>query len=139
MPHVQLPEDNTATIHARKALTERKVRAISNAYMASMGVIGKLEKAGYNPADSTTWHAYNELTDQEREAIEGHEVALIVNFVKEWSLGDLPTEETALDLPSEIFTALKEAAEKEWLGTTDSPFDVDGAINPLAEGVASTD
>lgn len=138
MPHIQLPGDNAATIHARGALTERKVRSISNAYMAALGVIGKLEKAGYDPTNSTTWHAYNELTPEERDALNGHEAALIVAFVKEWSLGTLPTTESVLDLPSDIFTAIKEACEAEWMGSTKDDFGPDGVANPLAPGVAST-
>jgi hypothetical protein len=138
MPHIQLPNDETATIVQRNTLTERKVREISHAYMASIAVIGKLTKAGYESEDPTTWSHYSELTKEEQTSIDAYEGVLIVAMLKEWSRGELPTQESIYEVPGPTFRALKEACEAEWMSATED-FSPDGVINPKADTAASSD
>jgi hypothetical protein len=46
-------------------------------------------------------------------------------MVKSWSLGDLPTLDSALDLPKAVFEALAEACGIEFNKTSDFSPDID--------------
>ena len=130
MPALELPNGASAIIATRNEISERTSRKIARAYMVAGATIAHLIELGYDEADPSTWSAYSKLTDQEREAVDGYEAALIVGLVKSWSLGDLPNEDSVYDLPSETFRALATACGDAYSKTEE--FGPDGVTDPKA-------
>lgn len=130
MPLIELPNSQSAVIVSKDELTERATRAIARAYMAAAGAASNIAKQGFNELDPSTWSVLTSVPEEEQEALDGYQVALIAHMVKSWTLGDLPTTESALDLPKATFDALVTACADEFNRTTD--FGPDGALDPKA-------
>ena len=130
MPALELPNGASAIIATRNEISERTSRKIARAYMVAGATVARLLELGYVEDDPSTWTAYSKLDDNEREAIDGYEASLIVGFVKSWSLGDLPNEDSVYDLPSETFRALATACGDAYSKTEE--FGPDGVTDPKA-------
>ena len=128
MPIVQLPNNQSAVICAREEITERTTRAISRAYMKAAGTAAKLANLGFDDKDPKTWGIFADISEDDQANLDGYQAQLIVGLVKQWTLGELPTLESALDLPKATFDALSEACDIEFNG---SSVDTEPAIDPL--------
>lgn len=129
MKVVSLPNNQSATIRSRGEITERASRKISRARMASMAVMARLVNAGFDESKVETWSEWN-LNDEDSSALDGFQSTLIAEMVTEWTLGEPPTSETALDLESATFDALVKACDDEFNQVDD--FTPDGVVNPKA-------
>lgn len=125
MPAINLPNGASAIIKTKDEVSERTTRQISRAYMKAAGTAAKLSNLGFNEKDPTTWSVFAEISDEDQANLDGYQAALIVGMVKSWSLGELPTEDTALDLPKATFDELSDACAKEFNGSTDFGPDID--------------
>ena len=128
MPIVQLPNNQSAVICAREEITERTTRDISRAYMKAAGTAAKLAILGFDDKDPKTWGIFADISEDDQANLDGYQAQLIVGLVKQWTLGELPTLESALDLPKATFYALSEACAIEFNG---SSVDTEPAIDPL--------
>ena len=118
MPLIQLPNNQSAVIASREEITERTSRAISRAYMRAAGTAAKLATLGFDDKDPKTWGLFADISEDDQANLDGYQAQLIVGLVKQWTLGDLPTLESALDLPKATFDALSEACGVEFNGST---------------------
>jgi len=118
MPIVSLPNNQSAVIASREEITERTSRAISRAYMRAAGTAAKLATLGFDDQDPKTWGLFADISEDDQANLDGYQAQLIVGLVKQWTLGDLPTLESALDLPKATFDALSEACGVEFNGST---------------------
>jgi len=134
VPLVELPNGQSAIIASKEEITERTSRAISRAYMKAAGTAAKLASLGFDDADPKTWGIFAEISDDDQANLDGYQAELIVGLVKQWTLGDLPTLETALDLPKATFDALSEACGAEFNGSTLS---TEPDVDPKAPTAAS--
>jgi len=134
VPLVELPNGQSAIIASKEEITERTSRAISRAYMKAAGTAAKLASLGFDDADPKTWGIFAEISDDDQANLDGYQAELIVGLVKQWTLGDLPTLETALDLPKATFDALSEACGVEFNGSTLS---TEPDVDPKAPTAAS--
>jgi hypothetical protein len=119
MPAINLPNNQSAILYSRDEITERIARTISRAYLKAAGSAAKLAASGFDETKPETWTAFAEMSDEDRDNLDGYQAALIAGMVKSWSIGDLPTFDSALDLPKAIFEALSEACAAEFNGSTD--------------------
>ena len=97
--------------------------------MEAAATAAKLASLGFDDTDPTTWSAFAALTEEDQQALNGYQAQLIVGLVKQWTIGELPTLETALDLPKATFDALASACGDEFNGSTIS---TEPAIDPKA-------
>jgi len=130
MPAVSLPNGASAIIASRSELSERASREIARSMMLAGATASKLVSIGFDDNDPSTWSKWSELTAEEQDAVNGFETTLIVQMVRSWSLGDLPTASNVLDLAKPIFDALSKACLDEYNNVVE--FSPDGAIDPLA-------
>lgn len=131
MPIIELPNGQSAVIRSREEISERISRTISRAYLEAVSVAAKLVKTGFDDANPASWDALASLNDTERNALDGYQVALVVGMISSWTLGDLPTHDTALDLPKATFDALVNACSEEFQGKSEE-FGPDGVEDPKA-------
>ena len=131
MPTVELPASQSAVIARKEDISERATRSITRAYMAAAGAATRLASAGFNDLDPSTWGVIGSISEEDQNALDGYQAALIVNMVRSWTLGDLPTLETALDLPKATFDALVLACAEEFNRTEE--FGPDGVTDPKAD------
>ena len=129
MPIVPLPNNQSAVIMSRDEVSERVNRAISRAYMRAAGTAAKLASLGFDDKDPKTWTVFADITDEDQGNLDGYQAQLIVGLVKQWTLGDLPTLESALDLPKATFDALSEACGIEF---NSAPINTEPDIDPKA-------
>lgn len=106
MPIVQLPNNQSAVIASRDEITERTTRSISRAYLRAAGTAAKLNNLGFDDKDPSTWGIFADISEDEQANLDGYQAELIVGLVKQWTLGDLPTLETVVDLPKATFDVL---------------------------------
>ena len=132
MPAINLPNNHSAILYSRDEISERTARSISRAYLKAAGSASKLSNLGFDETKPETWSAFSDMSDEDRDSLDGFQSALIVGFVKSWSLGDLPTVDSALDLPKPIFEALSEACGNEFNNVTDFSPDPDPKV-PTAD------
>jgi len=125
MPAVNLPNGQSAILYARDEVTERTARTISRSYMKAAGTAAKLTNLGFDEAKPESWTIFAEISDEDRDNLDGYQAALIAGMVKSWSLGELPTTDSALDLPKSVFEALAEACANEFNNTSDFSPDTD--------------
>jgi hypothetical protein len=135
MPAVNLPNGQSAILFSKDEVTERTARNISRAYLKAAGAALKIAKLGFDEQKPETWGVMSDIDDDDREALDGYQAALIAGMVKQWTLGDLPTAETALDLPRATFVALADACGEEFNRTDD----FDPHIDPKAPTAGSSD
>lgn len=129
MPIIQLPNNQSAVITPKEEVTERVSRAISRAYLRAAGTAAKLASQGFSETDPSTWSIFADISDEDQANLDGYQAQLIVGMVKQWTLGDLPTLESALDLPKATFDALSEACGVEFAG---AGVNVEPDIDPKA-------
>ena len=125
MPAINLPNGQSAILYARDEVTERTARTISRSYMKAAGTAAKLTNLGFDEAKPESWTIFAEISDEDRDNLDGYQAALIAGMVKSWSLGELPTTDSALDLPKPVFEALAEACANEFNNTPDFSPDTD--------------
>ena len=125
MPAINLPNNQSAILYSRDEISERTARSISRAYMKAAGAAAKLVSLGFNENDPDSWSVFSGISDEDRDDLDGYQAALIVGMVQSWSLGDLPTPESALDLPKNIFDALATACSDEFNKVIDTEPNLD--------------
>ena len=125
MPAINLPNNQSAILYSRDEISERTTRSISRAYMKAAGSAAKLTNLGFDETKPESWTIFAEISDEDRDNLDGYQAALSVGLVKSWSLGDLPTLDSALDLPKPVFEALAEACSNEFNNSTDFSPDID--------------
>lgn len=130
MPAVELPNGQSAILHNRDEISERVSRRIARAYMVAGATAARLVELGYDESNPLSWAKYADLTDEERNNLDGYEAELVVGFVKSWSLEATPTLDVVLDLPRSIFRVLADASLEEWNRTDE--FGPDGVNDPKA-------
>jgi len=86
--------------------------------MRAAGTAAKLATLGFDDQDPKTWGLFADISEDDQANLDGYQAQLIVGLVKQWTLGDLPTLESALDLPKATFDALSEACGVEFNGST---------------------
>lgn len=126
---VQLPNNESAVLRDYDELTERQYRRIGGALRGAMEQAGKLMAEGFNENDPKTYGMLKDLGD-EGTAIQEYQDRCIVEMVKSWTLGELPTMDTVKDLPKKTYDVLAEAAVDATRDTTD--FTAAGATDPKA-------
>ena len=131
MPAIELPNGQSAIIYSKDEMSERVARNISRAYMSAAGSAAKLSINGFDADNPATWSVFSEISETDRDAIDGYQAQLIAGMVRSWTLGELPTAETALDLPRKTFEVLAGACGEEFNRVED--FSPDGAIDPKAD------
>ena len=132
MPAINLPNGQSAILYSRDEVTERTARTISHAYMKAAGSAAKLTNLGFDENKPESWTIFAEMSDEDRDNLNGYQAALIAGLVKSWSYGDLPTADSALDLPKSVFEALAEACATEFSDTPDFSPDPDPKA-PIAD------
>jgi hypothetical protein len=120
MPAINLPNNQSAILYGRDEISERTARSISRSYMKAAGAAATLVKLGFDESNPDSWSVFSNLEDSDRDSLDGYQAALIVGMVQSWSLGDLPTLESALDLPKNVFDALATACADEFNGTVNT-------------------
>ena len=125
---ISLPNNESATLRSYKELSERQARRIRAALRGALEQAGNLTAKGFDENDPSTWGVLKEIEGDEGTAIEYYQDRCIVEMVKSWTLGELPTIETAGDLPSETYALLAEAAVAQTRDDTD--WSADGATDP---------
>ena len=131
MPAIELPNGQSAILFSKDEISERTARRISGSYLKAAAIGGKMVEENVDLSDSQqVVNAMAHMTDEERADLSGFDAAVIVGMVRSWTLGDLPTAETVLDLPQNIFRALAKASSDEFNRIEE--FGPDGAIDPKA-------
>jgi len=125
MPAINLPNGQSAILYSRDEVTERTARIISRSYMKAAGSAARLTNLGFDENKPESWTIFAEMSDEDRDNLNGYQAALIAGLVKSWSYGDLPTADSALDLPKSVFEALAEACATEFNNTPDFSPDPD--------------
>jgi hypothetical protein len=124
---VSLPNNESATLREYGELTERAARRIRASLRAALEQASTIAAAGFDETDPKTWGALKDM-GEEHTAIEIYQDRCIVEMVKTWSLGDLPTMETVGDLAATTYALLAEQAVTATRDETE--FTVDGAADP---------
>ena len=125
MPVIELPNNQSAIIKTRDEITERVSRRIASAYMRAAGSAAKLAEKGLDEKDPTTWTVWADVSDEDQANLDGYQAELIVGLVTSWTLGDLPTTDSCLDLPKPTFDALALACAEEFNNVVDTSPDID--------------
>jgi len=125
MPAINLPNGQSAILYSRDEISERTARNISRSYLKAAAAAARLAKLGFDENDPNSWSIFSEIPESDRDDLDGYQAALIVNMVQSWSIGELPTLETALDLPKATFDALAVACADEFNNTIDTGPDID--------------
>ena len=133
MPLIELPNGQSAVIASREEISERTTRSISRAYLSAASVAARLSSLGFDNAKPETWGAYNDLDSADIANMDAYQAELIVGLVKNWTLGELPTLESVLDLPKVTFDKLAEACGNEFNG---SSINTEPDVDPKAPTVA---
>ena len=132
MPAINLPNNQSVILYSREEVSERTARKISRAYMKAAGTATKLTNLGFDDKNPETWTIFSDISDEDQNNLDGYQAELIAGMVKQWSLGDLPTADSALDLPKNVFEQLAEACANEYNQTPDFSPDIDPKA-PIAD------
>ena len=125
---VELPNNQSAVLRNYDELTERQARRIRSSLRSALELAGVIATSGYDDNDPSTYKILKDMDEGEGTAIDDYTDRCIVEMVKSWTLGDLPTMETVGDLPTATYAVLGEAAV---LQTRDNEqFTADGAADP---------
>jgi hypothetical protein len=125
MPAINLTNGQTAIIFSKDEISERTNRAISRAFLKAASTAAKLTNLGFDDKDPATWAVFSEISDDDQANLDGYQAALIAGMVKSWSMGELPTAETVVDLPKSIFDELAAVCGEEYNKTVDLSPDTD--------------
>jgi hypothetical protein len=131
MPTIELPNSQSAVIARKEDISERASRNITRAYMAAAGAASRLSGSGFDETNPSTWGVFADISEQDQNALDGYQAALVVNMVRSWTLGELPTLDSVLDLPKATFDALVAASSDEFNRITE--FGPDGVNDPKAD------
>jgi len=126
---VSLPNNESATLREYGELTERAARRIRASLRAALEQASAIAAGGFDETKPETWGALKGMGD-DQTAIEVYQDRCIVEMVKGWTLGELPTMETVGDLPAATYALLAEQAVAA--SRDDTEFGVDGAPDPKA-------
>jgi len=130
MPAVNLQDGTSVIIATRRELSERSVRAISDAFMSAGAAAAKLVELGFDEMKPETWSAWSMVPEENKDDVRGYQATLILHMVKSWSKGELPNAESVLDLPSETFQELSNLCGIEFNNV--QSFSPDGVTDPKA-------
>ena len=130
MPLIELPNGQSAIIRNRDEITERQSRVVSKAYLRAATSAVKMAEFGFDDTNPATWGVVGKLSAEDQEGLTAYQAALVVAMVSSWTLGDLPTEDSVLDLPKATFDLLSEACGEEYNKTPE--FGPDGVKDPKA-------
>ena len=122
---ITLPNDAWAELRDPKAVPERLRRPVSQALL----VMGKNQEA-MTAADATT------LSAEALASFESLNDLLIVARVSAWSLNTPVSLESVLDLPSDLYNALREATAPgmmEMMPDFSASEDKDSPTNPFSD------
>jgi hypothetical protein len=133
---VSLPNNESAVLRDYEELTERQARRIRAALRGALEQAGTLAAAGFDEDDPNTWGVLKDL-GSEGTAIETYQDRCIVEMVKSWTLGDLPTMDTVADLPEDTYSQLAIASMNATRGETTDP--LEAAADPKAPTENSND
>jgi len=106
---VSLPNNESATLREYGELTERAARRIRASLRAALEQASSIAAGGFDETKPETWGALKGM-GEEHTAIEIYQDRCIVEMVKAWTLGDLPTLESVADLPQKTYSILGESA-----------------------------
>lgn len=119
MARIELPDGNWAELRAPAELSERQRRLLRRSVPPMSALDLKMKgirkdaaaEAGVaaDDVELTDEEFVSKLSSDEMDVIYDTQCASIVAYVKEWSLGELPTLESVLDLPGPIFDELAKA------------------------------
>jgi len=132
MPAINLTNGQTAIIFSKEEISERTNRSISRAFLKAASTAAKLTNLGFDDKDPGTWGVFSEISDDDQANLDGYQAVLIAGMVKSWSLGDLPTAETVVDLNKATFDELAAACGEEYNKTVDLSPDTDPKA-PIAD------
>ena len=125
---VELPNNQSAVLREYDELTERQARRIRGALRGWLEQAGIMSASGFDEADPATWGNLKDLGIDET-AYERYADRCIVEMVKSWTFGDLPTMETVGDLlPATTYQKLSDKAIE--LSRGDEASGVEGATDP---------
>jgi len=132
MQTIELPNGQSAVLKSRDIITERMDREIQKAQMRAAALSSKLQGAGFDPSDSTSWSALGTLNDDEFNILNAYNEVLILTFLASWTLnnGVLPDAEALRDLPKATYDVLSDACVRTYGGLPD--FSPDAVIDPKA-------
>ena len=141
MPHIILPNDQSAVIYAQEDLSERSSRTIELAYLEALQTSAKISRMGLDfdatvSADDPDIEAkledlYSKMSVPDVQKMRAYEATLIVQMVKSWDVTDsLPTDETVLDIPRATFTKLAAECAAEFNKTEP---EAEGEPDPKAD------
>ena len=130
MPLIELPNGQSAAIKNLEEINERQSRVVSKAYLRAATSAVKLAELGFDDTDPSTWGVIGNLSEEDQEGLTAYQAALIVAMVSSWTLGELPTEDSVLDLPKATFDKLSEGCADEYNRTEE--FGPDGVKDPKA-------
>lgn len=133
MPLVELPNGQSAVIANKDEISERVSRSISRAFMRAASSASSLTSLGFDETDPSTWITYSQLSEEDLSNLDNYQSELIVGLVRQWTLGDLPTAESVLDLPKPTYEALAVACAREF---NNVGVDTEPAIDPKVPTVA---
>jgi hypothetical protein len=119
---VSLPQDAWANLKSKGEISERVSRELGRTLMESSYIADKLNKAGFDDADASTYHLYAQLTPDEQTGLNAIQTVLIRSFTTSWSFEQPITDDAIVDLPKPVYDALAEACLKEWT-REDDPLD----------------
>ena len=125
---IELPNNESATLRTYGELSERSARRIRSALRGALEQTGQMMAKGFDETDPSTWAAL-ENTGEDSTSIEIYQDRCIVEMVKAWTLGDLPTMESVGDLPAKTYEVI---AEKSVEAARGEEFSVEGATDPKA-------
>ena len=128
MPAVELSNGDSAILYSRNEISERTNRTIGRAFMVAGATAMKLQNLGFDETDMATWDKWSLLPEEDQDMINAYQAALIVGMIKSWSRGELPTMESALDLPTALFQELALLCSNEYSNTPE--FSPDGVTDP---------
>ena len=131
MSIINLPGGETAVLKDDEELTNREIKQMQKASRVAAGIVGDLEKAGYQQDDPEAWKVIAELPDDDYDSLDLFQRTCVILRLKSWTL-DRPLPQTVDevdDLPIAIFTPLTIAAVQI---NFDEEFGIEGASDPLA-------
>ena len=133
---VQLPEGNMAVLKDDVDLTNKEVKNLRRAARVAMNIASRLQEAGFDENDPSTWSSFMDMTDEDADTLDLFQRTCVVTRLKSWTL-DLPiptTPDEVDDLPRPIFVPLTTAAIN--IDLSDS-FGMENAADPKAVTASS--
>ena len=128
MKSVELPNGQSAFLYSKDEISERANRIIARAYMKAAATASLLATAGFDENDPKTWGSLGNISEEEQDALDGYQIALVMGMVKSWSFPEPIEANVILDLPSKTFNVLSDACSEAYSEVLD--FTPDGQQDP---------